>query len=225
MVVTPPLPPLPLPLPVACGLKDHPPDACRAAGTQQAPGKPFIKLDTATGPLILGFESVGDRDDAVELLKQVKPPTAAAARPATPATGPGGAGKLLLPTAQQAAALFKADRDLESIYKSLVVTGVLTEQEFWQARQPLLRATLAPGGAGGGGGGALQRVRQRVGLSSAMLAEVKPSADGQTEKVHFQLTPQIIQQASSAGLACTCATGCRCLTFRQSCAVLPIFGG
>jgi transcription initiation factor TFIIH subunit 1 len=173
------------------------PTSCRAAGTQQAPGKPFIKLDTATGPLILGFETVGDRDDAVELLKQVKPPTAAAARPAAPGTGTGGAGKLLLPTAQQAAALFKADRDLESIYKSLVVTGVLTEHEFWQARQPLLRAALAPGGVGSaGGGGAPQRVHQRVGLSSAMLAEVKPSADGQTEKVLFQLTPQIIQQAS-----------------------------
>ena len=27
-----------------------------------------------------------------------------------------------------------------------------------------------------------------------MLADVKPSADGQTEKVHFQLTPLVIQQ-------------------------------
>lgn len=44
------------------------------AELQQAPNKPFIKLETAAGPLILGFEGVAVRDEAVDLLKQVKPP-------------------------------------------------------------------------------------------------------------------------------------------------------
>jgi transcription initiation factor TFIIH subunit 1 len=164
------------------------------AGTQQAPGKPFIKLDTATGPLVLGFTTVSDRDDAVDLLKQSKP--AAPLKAAT--ASPGGGDKLLVPSAVQAAALFQEDRDLESVYKSLVVAGILSEQEFWRTRQSQLRDALARAGSGGGG----QRSKQRVGLPSAMLADVKPSADGQTEKVHFTLTPQSIQQAGVA--ACSC---------------------
>ena len=193
--------------PVACMRPPCPsPRPAPPAGTQQAPGKPFIKLETAAGPLILAFQQVADRDDAVELLRQAKP--AAAPKAAAAAAGSGGE-KLLLPTPQQAAALFRADNDLESVYKSLVVAGILGEQEFWRTRQGQLRDALARGGGGGGGGASR---RQRVGLPSAMLADVKPSADGQTEKVHFSLTPQIIQQASAswhqlaaaarAGMAC-----------------------
>ena len=192
------------------------------AETQQAPGKPFIKLDTAAGPLVLGFPTLPERDDAVELLKQLKPPGAGGGGSSKAGSGsqggsaagspgggaPGGAGGLLLPSAQQAAALFRADRDLESVYKSLVVSGILPEPDFWRARQAQLRTALAPGGvlaAGGGGGGSsgggpAPARRQRLGLPNAMLADVKPSADGQTEKVHFQLTPQAIQQVRAAGL-------------------------
>ncbi|PSC72434.1 putative RNA polymerase II transcription factor B subunit 1-1 [Micractinium conductrix] len=165
-------------------------DVAAITRTQQAPGKPFIKLDAASGALVLGFESVADRDEAVDLLKQLKPPAAApqqASGAASAAPGSGGIGAppgVLLPTAKQRAALFQADPDLKQLHQSLVEAGILGEAEFWGARQELVR--------GGGGGGA--RLRQRAGLPSAMLADVKPSADGQTEKVHFQLTPQIIQQ-------------------------------
>lgn len=136
--------------------------------------------------MILGFQSVADRDDAVELLKASKP----AARPASAAAS---GDKLLVPTAAQATALFRADKDLESVYKSLVVSGILSEQEFWRTRQGQLKDALARGGAGDG----TRSAAQRVGLPSAMLADVKPSADGQTEKVHFQLTPAVIQQVGS----------------------------
>lgn len=40
------------------------------AETQQAPGKPFIRLEVPTGNLVLGFETVAARDHAVELIKQ-----------------------------------------------------------------------------------------------------------------------------------------------------------
>ncbi len=136
----------------------------------------------------------------MELLRQLKPSATgggsngAAGSAASGAAGKGAslggtAGKLLLPSEAQRAALFKADPDLGTLYKSLVVAGILGEAEFWSTRQALLRGSAAGGAAGG--------VRkQRLGLPSAMLADVKPSADGQTEKVHFQLTPEIIQQAS-----------------------------
>lgn len=145
---------------------------------------------------MLGFESVADRDDAVELLRQLKPPGAAggsgaagsgAAGGGSKGASPGGS-KLQLPSEAQRAALFRADPDLGTLYKSLVVAGILGEAEFWSTRQGLLR------GGGAAGAGAAPR-KQRVGLPSAMLADVKPSADGQTEKVHFQLTPEVIQQA------------------------------
>ena len=113
-------------------------------------------------------------------------PQASGAASAAPGSGGIGAPPgVLLPTAKQRAALFQADPDLKQLHQSLVEAGILGEAEFWGARQELVR--------GGGGGGA--RLRQRAGLPSTMLADVKPSADGQTEKVHFQLTPQIIQQA------------------------------
>ena len=39
-----------------------------AAGTQRAPSQPFIKLDTAAGPLVLGFASLEERDAVVDVL-------------------------------------------------------------------------------------------------------------------------------------------------------------
>ena len=46
------------------------------AETQKAPGKPFMRLETSAGPLVLGFGSMEDRDEAVELLVAAKPAAA-----------------------------------------------------------------------------------------------------------------------------------------------------
>ena len=164
----------------------------RPAGTQQAPGKPFIKLETTSVPLVLGFETVGDRDEAVDLLKQLKPAELAPAGGASKqGTSPGAGGKVVIPSAQLRQALFKRDKDLAALYEGLVVSGMLSEHDFWRTRKDLV---LDKGSAS-----LPAAARQRAGLPNSMLADVRPTADGQTEKVQFTLTPQTIQQARGEG--------------------------
>ena len=90
----------------------HPkrPPSAAAAETQKAPGKPFMRLETAAGPVVLGFGSVEERDQAVELLVAAKPAAAAgqAAGPA-PAGGSGRAAAAGGPAAELKKQLFDAD--------------------------------------------------------------------------------------------------------------------
>lgn len=52
-------------LPIRC------PPACLPAETQRAPDKPFLKLDTAGGAVILGFTTLDERNTAVDVLVAV----------------------------------------------------------------------------------------------------------------------------------------------------------
>lgn len=52
-------------------------------------------------------------------------------------------------------------RDLNKLYEQLVLSGVLSADEFWKGRSHLLKT----GGAS---------AQQRVGLSSAMLTDMQP---------------------------------------------------
>ncbi|ONK79246.1 uncharacterized protein A4U43_C01F4410 [Asparagus officinalis] len=69
--------------------------------------------------------------------------------------------------------LLRDDSELQKLHKEFVIGGVLTESEFWRQDRTL---------------------KQRTGLKSAMLADVRPSADGRANKVMFSLTPEIIHQ-------------------------------
>ncbi|RMZ53407.1 hypothetical protein APUTEX25_004895, partial [Auxenochlorella protothecoides] len=135
-----------------------------SSGTQQAPNKPFIRLEWPTGTLVLGFESVSDRDEAVDLIKKLRK-----------------------------AAYFAQDRDLEKLYLELVVPGILPEQEFWAARASHL-ARLGSGAGASASGHRTASSSQRRGLPNSLTSEVRPAADGQTDTVHFSLTPEIIAQ-------------------------------
>lgn len=52
-------------------------------------------------------------------------------------------------------------RDLGKLYEQLVISGVLSADEFWRGRAHLLKAGSVT-------------TQQRVGLSSAMLTEMQP---------------------------------------------------
>uniref|UniRef100_A0A1D1ZT29 BSD domain-containing protein n=1 Tax=Auxenochlorella protothecoides TaxID=3075 RepID=A0A1D1ZT29_AUXPR len=150
--------------------------------TQQAPNKPFIRLEWPTGTLVLGFESVSDRDEAVDLIKKLRAKLLASSTPP-----PG------VPSAPQKAAYFAQDRDLEKLYLELVVPGILPEQEFWAARASHL-ARLGSGAGASASGHRTASSSQRRGLPNSLTSEVRPAADGQTDTVHFSLTPEIIAQ-------------------------------
>ncbi|KAJ8499080.1 hypothetical protein OPV22_009632 [Ensete ventricosum] len=78
--------------------------------------------------------------------------------------------------------LLREDSELQKLHKELVIGNVLTESEFWATRKNLLDDDSD------------RTLKQRTGFKSAMLADIRPSTDGRTNKVTFSLTPEIIHQ-------------------------------
>lgn len=78
--------------------------------------------------------------------------------------------------------LLRDDSELQKLHKQFVIGGVLTESEFWATRKKLLD------------GDGSRKSKQRVGFKSTMILDTKPMADGRTNKVTFNLTPEIKYQ-------------------------------
>ncbi|KAI0504350.1 hypothetical protein KFK09_015302 [Dendrobium nobile] len=78
--------------------------------------------------------------------------------------------------------LLRDDSELQRLHKQFVMTAILTESEFWATRKNLLDDTT------------IKVTKQRTGFKSTMLADIRPSTDGRTNKVTFSLTPEIIHQ-------------------------------
>ncbi|KAL5725238.1 hypothetical protein ACHQM5_008402 [Ranunculus cassubicifolius] len=78
--------------------------------------------------------------------------------------------------------LLQENSELQKLHKQLVISGVLTEAEFWATRKQLLAVN------------ARKTPKQVVGFKSAMIADVRPVTDGRTNRVTFNLTPEIIHQ-------------------------------
>ncbi|KAJ3101341.1 RNA polymerase II transcription factor B subunit 1 [Phlyctochytrium planicorne] len=72
--------------------------------------------------------------------------------------------------------LLTKNKELGKLHKDLVLSGLLSEEEFWQNRQSLLITQAFA-------------LSQKKGTSSGSLADVKPSADGSDLK--YTLTPDI----------------------------------
>ena len=144
---------------------------------QQAPGKPFLRILSSVEPLGLSFANEADKNEILELLKQVKPATG-------PGKETGGARAAGIPSEAQKRQLFASDKDLEVLYGQLVTSGILSETDFWRTRQNAVKAISGAANSG---------PRQRSGPSSVMH-EVEQLHDGQTERVNIHLTPQDIQR-------------------------------
>uniref|UniRef100_A0A0E0LTZ2 BSD domain-containing protein n=1 Tax=Oryza punctata TaxID=4537 RepID=A0A0E0LTZ2_ORYPU len=78
--------------------------------------------------------------------------------------------------------LLQEDSELQKLHMKFVLGNILQESEFWATRKNLLDDEANKGS------------KQRPGFKSAMLADVRPSADGRTNKVTFSLTTEIIHQ-------------------------------
>lgn len=78
--------------------------------------------------------------------------------------------------------LLSEDIELQKLHKQLVINGVLSDADFWAARKRTLDEEAS------------KTSKQRTGLKSAMLADIRPMHDGRTNKVTFNLTPEIIHQ-------------------------------
>uniref|UniRef100_A0A1J3DM19 Putative RNA polymerase II transcription factor B subunit 1-1 n=1 Tax=Noccaea caerulescens TaxID=107243 RepID=A0A1J3DM19_NOCCA len=78
--------------------------------------------------------------------------------------------------------LLRENSELQRLHKQLVESKVLTEDEFWATRKKLL------------GKDSNRKSKQQVGLKSVMVSGIKPSTDGRTNRVTFNLTSEIIFQ-------------------------------
>ncbi|XP_034200066.1 general transcription and DNA repair factor IIH subunit TFB1-3-like isoform X1 [Prunus dulcis] len=78
--------------------------------------------------------------------------------------------------------LLQEDSELQKLHMQFVISGVLTESEFWATRKKLLD------------GDSRTKSKQRVGFRSSMILDTKPMTDGRMNKVTFNLTPEIKYQ-------------------------------
>ncbi|CAD6246699.1 unnamed protein product [Miscanthus lutarioriparius] len=77
--------------------------------------------------------------------------------------------------------LLREDSELQKLHKKFVLGNILQESEFWATRKNLLDDE------------ANKRSKQRPGFKNA-LVDIKPTTDGRTNKVTFQITPEMIHQ-------------------------------
>ncbi|ESQ29893.1 hypothetical protein EUTSA_v10011333mg [Eutrema salsugineum] len=78
--------------------------------------------------------------------------------------------------------VLRENSELQRLHKQFVESKVLTEDEFWATRKKLL-GQVSTG-----------KSKQQVGLKSMMVSGIKPSTDGRTNRVTFNLTSEIIFQ-------------------------------
>ena len=77
------------------------------------------------------------------------------------------------------AALLAKNKELSRLHKELVLPGLITEEEFWESRRHLLLSQQ------------LQN-KQKKGLPSSLLADIRPTTDTSSSDIKYTLTPAII---------------------------------
>lgn len=84
--------------------------------------------------------------------------------------------------------LYEQDADLREVYNQVVLTKIISDEEFWASRQALIKETerKLKGHADGD-------ARQRRGISSELANEIQPVKQ-EGGSVHFRLTPAVIHQ-------------------------------
>ncbi|VAI87999.1 unnamed protein product [Triticum turgidum subsp. durum] len=157
-------------------------------GSKPSPALLNLSKDSDKGGgYIFEFENVGNRDFCRDFVARVlgKHQGTVPARPNVPpeisavSTGPE---QLSSAEMERRMKLLREDSELQKLHKKFVLGNILQESEFWATRKNLLNDETN------------KASKQKPGFKSAMLADVRPSADGQTNKVTFSLTTEIIHQ-------------------------------
>mmetsp|Transcript_43446 Transcript_43446/g.82905 ORF Transcript_43446/g.82905 Transcript_43446/m.82905 type:complete len:636 (-) Transcript_43446:158-2065(-) len=178
--------------------------ACVTANQRSKAGAPtaMVRFVSASRTLILQMTDETQRDALSDKVAQlllkfknkgkgvVGGPSERANRPSSNSAkgvGGGGAdGKSSSVTPVEAAArkaLLVSNKEMQSMYNELVGQGVVSDVDFWASRQHMLEAATAKRGAG-----------QQLGIANGMMAEVRPTSDGRSNTVKFNLTPEMMHQ-------------------------------
>ncbi|XP_050159319.1 general transcription and DNA repair factor IIH subunit TFB1-1-like isoform X2 [Malus sylvestris] len=151
-------------------------------GSKQAP---LLNLSSSreVKSYIFEFQSFPDLHECRDFVANALSKASEAAK-----TGPKKDG-VTLPDEQLSAAemelrmkLLQEDSELQKLHMQFVISGVLTESEFWATRKKLLD------------GESRTKPKQRVGFKNSMILDTKPTSDGRMNKVTFNFTPEIKYQ-------------------------------
>ncbi|DBA86886.1 TPA: hypothetical protein ACH3X2_005346 [Trebouxia sp. C0005] len=148
---------------------------------QRAKNKPMLRIPLRNSFLVLQFDTLEDRDAVVDTLTPLAQQVQNKGK--QPAVSDQFSGPPALVAIKKK--LLSSDRDLNALFEELVrQSGNISEQEFWAGRQHLLRKQQGESGAH----------KQRAGVGNVMLLGMRPSADGRTNTVNYQVTPEGVQQ-------------------------------
>mmetsp|Transcript_31576 Transcript_31576/g.89667 ORF Transcript_31576/g.89667 Transcript_31576/m.89667 type:complete len:606 (+) Transcript_31576:109-1926(+) len=155
------------------------------AGQQRAKGKPFLRFQLASGsPVVFVFSSEVDRDAAVDILAPlINKKASPSAAPSGQKGSAGGQAKLSGSDGSLKEKILAEDRDMKALYDQLMQQGVISDAEFWATRQRLLIKAKAG-----------DRPAQKPGLSTSMVTDIRPTADGQSSTVKISISPELMPQ-------------------------------
>lgn len=136
------------------------------------------------GSYIFEFENFSDRDVCREFVGRATTMAGDAGKTSSEPSAVTPQDEQLISTQEmeRRIKLLQEDGELQKLHKQFVIGGILTEAEFWATRKKLLDRNTS------------SVIKQRAGFKSAMLADVKPAADGRSNRVTFNLSPEIIHQ-------------------------------
>ncbi|GMP52047.1 hypothetical protein CsSME_00018019 [Camellia sinensis var. sinensis] len=136
------------------------------------------------GSYIFEFENFSDRDVCREFVGRATTMAGEAGKTSSEPSAVTPQDEQLISTQEmeRRIKLLQEDGELQKLHKQFVIGGILTEAEFWATRKKLLDRNTS------------SVIKQRAGFKSAMLADVKPAADGRSNRVTFNLSPEIIHQ-------------------------------
>ncbi|TVU46426.1 hypothetical protein EJB05_05961, partial [Eragrostis curvula] len=168
------------------GIKGH--KFNKVDGSKRAP--PLLNLfkdSEKGGGYIFEFDNVANRDLCRDFVARVlgKHQGSVPSRSNVPPENLGasnGPEQLSAEEVDRRMKLLREDSELQKLHKKFVLGNILQESEFWATRKNLLDDE------------ANKASKQKPGFKSAMLADVRPSADGRTNKITFNLTTEIIHQ-------------------------------
>ncbi|XP_038709323.1 general transcription and DNA repair factor IIH subunit TFB1-1-like isoform X2 [Tripterygium wilfordii] len=144
-----------------------------------------LSLDQG-GSHIFEFDNYSDLHVCREYLSQALTKAVEASKPApekeTPSVTTRPEEQLSTAEMELRIKLLRENGELQRLHKQLVIGRVLTEAEFWANRKKLLDTDSR------------SKSKQRVGFNSVMISDIKPSTDGRTNRVKFNLNREIIFQ-------------------------------
>ncbi|KAI7734797.1 hypothetical protein M8C21_005463 [Ambrosia artemisiifolia] len=140
---------------------------------------PLLHLTHHQGNYFFEFKNIEDRNLCRDFVAKAIPKSGG---PTSEKVAPPNDEQLSSAEMMRRMKLLQEDSVLQKFHKQFVSGDVLSETEFWATRKKLLDANASI------------KSKQMVGLKGEMIYNVKPSSDGQSNRVTFNLTPEMIYQ-------------------------------